>query len=64
MNDDHYNITANYASFSQLLRSLQIIAELNAGASDSFVFSFLKLKVWGRRISVCVTEQQPASDMN
>ena len=68
MNDDHYNITSNYASFSQLHRSVQIIAGLNAGASDSFVSSCLKLKVWGQRIIGetspfspvrVTTEQQP-----
>ena len=31
MNDHHYNITSNYASFSQVHGSLQIIAGLNAG---------------------------------
>ena len=68
MNDDHYNITSNYAPFPQLHRSVQIIAGLNAGASDSFVSSFLKLKVWGQRIIGetspfspvrVTTEQQP-----
>ena len=52
MNDHHYNITSNYAPFSQLLRSLQIIAELNAEPSDPFVSWFLKLKGWGQRIIV------------